>query len=197
MYSRVLTPANQITLLRLVFVPVFVILVMEGSNRAALGVLFAAAISDIVDGTVARLFHQESQVGVALDPIADKILMTSGYIVLAQRGLLPAWLAILVISRDVAMVLTVLIISLVAGYRPFRPSVLGKLSTTAQVVTLFAAMARAAGIPYITPGVISVLVVCAAGLTTVSGLHYLATVRTRSGFQPAVPKPSPRIPEKE
>jgi cardiolipin synthase (CMP-forming) len=193
MSSRVLTPANQITLLRLLFVPVFVMLVIEGKNRAALAVFVAAAISDVVDGTVARLLHQESQVGVALDPIADKILMTSGYIVLAERGLLPAWLAILVISRDVAMVLTALIISLVAGYRPFRPTVLGKLSTASQVLTLFAAMARAAGTPYITTGCINVLVVCAAVLTAVSGLHYLATVRTRSGIQSQPTKPDSQI----
>jgi cardiolipin synthase len=92
MPSRVLTPANQITILRLVFVPVFAILVIDRNYGWALGVLVLAAISDVVDGTVARIFHQESPLGVALDPIADKILMTTAYLVLAFRDALPTWL---------------------------------------------------------------------------------------------------------
>ena len=119
MATRILTPSNQITLLRLVFVPVFAILVLDLHYRAALAVLLAAALSDVLDGTVARLLKQESPLGVALDPIADKILMTTAYITLAFRGALPWWLTIIVLSRDVAIVMTALVISLVAGYRPF------------------------------------------------------------------------------
>src|SRR5271157_3796233 len=140
MAIRILTPSNQITLLRLVFVPVFAILVMERHYRAALAVLMVAALSDILDGTIARLLKQESALGMALDPIADKILMTTGYLTLAFRGALPWWLTIIVLSRDVAIVMTALVISLVAGYRPFHPSLLGKASTAAQMATLFAAM---------------------------------------------------------
>src|SRR3972149_6866585 len=100
MASRVLTPANQITILRLVFIPLFAILVIERKYGWALAVLSAAAVSDVVDGAVARIFHQESPLGVALDPIADKILTTTAYLVLAFRDVLPWWLTILVLSRD-------------------------------------------------------------------------------------------------
>lgn len=185
MPSRVLTPANQITILRLIFVPIFVIFVIDQSYRAALAILICAAISDVVDGTVARLFHVESPLGVALDPIADKILMTGGYLSLAFRNVLPWWLTILVISRDIAIVLTALLISLVAGYRPFRPTILGKASTTVQVVTLFVAVSYAARVPYVGHMAVRFFTYLAAALTVASGIHYLIIVRQRYEGSPA------------
>ncbi len=179
MPSRILTPANQITILRLVFVPVFAILVLERAYGWALGVLIAAAVSDVVDGTVARIFHQESPLGMALDPIADKILMTTAYLVLAFRDALPWWLTILVISRDVVILMTALLISLVAGYRPFRPSVLGKASTIIQVATIFMAVAFQAHIRLVTPFVLHLSIYLAATFTVASGVHYLLVVRNR------------------
>ncbi len=176
MAPRALTPANQITILRLVFVPVFAILVVGGHYRLALAVLVAAALSDIVDGTVARLLKQESPLGMALDPIADKILMTTGYLILAFRGVFPWWLTILVLSRDVAIIMTALLICLVAGYRPFPPSIPGKVSTVTQVATLFVAVAHAARVPLVTGQVLWVFVYLAGALTLISGIHYLAIV---------------------
>jgi cardiolipin synthase len=189
MTTRILTPSNQITLLRLVFVPVFAILVLDQSYRAALAVLVAAAISDVLDGTVARLLKQVSPLGVALDPIADKILMTTAYLTLAFRDALPWWLTILVLSRDVAIILTALLISLVAGYRPFYPSYLGKASTVVQVATVFAAVSYQAHVPYITAKVVTVFVYLAAALTLASGIHYLIVVRQRYGH-PQVAAPA-------
>ncbi len=177
--TRILTPSNQITLLRLVFVPVFAILVLDQSYRAALAVLTAAAISDVLDGTVARLLKQVSPLGVALDPVADKILMTTAYLTLAFRGALPWWLTILVLSRDVAIILTALLISLVAGYRPFYPTSLGKASTVAQVVTIFAAVSHEAHVPHISAELVTVFVYLAAALTLASGIHYLIVRRQR------------------
>ena len=86
----------------------------------------AAALSDVLDGIVARLLKQESALGVALDPIADKILMTTGYLTLSFRGALPWGLTIIVLSRDVAILATALLICLVAGYRPFHRPCWGK-----------------------------------------------------------------------
>jgi cardiolipin synthase len=179
MPSRVLTPANQITILRLVFVPVFAILVIGRDYGWALGVLALAAASDVVDGTVARIFHQESPLGVALDPIADKILMTTAYLVLAFRDVLPWWLTILVLSRDVAIVMTAALISLVAGYRPFRPTILGKASTTVQVITIFFAVGHQAGVPLASNLLLQICIYLAAGFTVASGVHYLIVVRHR------------------
>ena len=181
MTTRILTPSNQITLLRLVFVPVFAILVLEQHYRAALAVLTAAALSDVLDGTVARLMKQESALGVALDPIADKILMTTGYLTLAFRGVLPWWLTIVVLSRDVAILATALVISLVAGYRPFHPSLLGKASTAAQVFTLFVAVCRRAQVPFVTPDVLTIFIYLTAGLTLASAVHYVFLLRQRFG----------------
>jgi cardiolipin synthase (CMP-forming) len=181
MATRILTLSNQITLLRLVFVPLFATLVLDQHYRGALAVLMAAALSDILDGTVARLLKQESLLGVALDPIADKILMTTGYLTLAFCGVLPWWLTILVLSRDIAIIVTALLISLVAGYRPFYPSLLGKASTAVQVATIFAAVCHHAQVPYITSEVVRLLIYLTAGLTLASGIHYMIVVRQRNG----------------
>jgi cardiolipin synthase len=181
MTTRILTPSNQITLLRLVFVPVFAILVMERHYRAALAVLMVAALSDILDGTIARLLKQESALGMALDPIADKILMTTGYLTLAFRGALPWWLTIIVLSRDVAIVATALLICLVAGYRTFHPSLLGKASTAAQVATLFFAVCRKARVPYITTEVVTFFIYLTAALTIASAVHYVFLLRQNYG----------------
>jgi cardiolipin synthase len=177
MASRTLTLANQITILRLTFVPLFAILVVEGRYRVALAVLGAAAVSDGVDGLVARLYHQQSPLGVALDPIADKILMTTACLVLAFRRALPWWLAIVVISRDVAILVTTLVISLVSGYRPFPPSLLGKASTGVQLITVLLALAAIAGVPFISSRLVQTLVYATAVLTVSSGIHYVVALR--------------------
>jgi cardiolipin synthase len=179
MASRILTPANQITILRLAFIPFFAILVVAQKYRGALAVLTAAALSDVVDGTLARLLKQETPLGVALDPIADKLLMTTAYLTLAFRDALPWWLTILVIGRDVGIIITALLISLVAGYRPFRPTILGKASTAAQVATVFAAVSFQAHVPFVRGGLVQICVYLAAALTVVSGIHYGIVVRKR------------------
>lgn len=184
MSSRALTPANQITILRLVFIPVFAILVIDRRYGWALAILIAAAISDVVDGTVARIFHQETPLGVALDPIADKTLMTTAYLTLAFRDVLPWWLTILVLSRDVAILITALLICLVAGYRPFRPSILGKASTVVQLATLFAAVGSEAHVPLVTRILVQIFIYLAAALTVASGIHYLMVVRHRYAHHP-------------
>ena len=179
MSSRTLTPANQITILRLMFVPLFAILVVDRRYGAALAVLGLAAVSDFVDGTVARILHQESPLGVALDPIADKILMTTAFLLLAFNRVLPWWVTILVLSRDVGILVTATVISLVAGYRPFRPTLLGKLSTFVQVTTVFLAVAGEAHVPLATRSLVRLSTYLAAGLTVVSAIHYLIVARHR------------------
>ena len=179
MATRALTPANQVTILRLIFIPVFAILVVDQRYRAALGVLGCAAVSDILDGALARLLRQETPLGMALDPIADKILMTTAYLTLAFRDVVPWWLSILVISRDAAILITTLLIILVAGYRTFRPSVLGKASTTVQASTILVALGFAARVPLVTASLVQLFVYLAATITVVSGIHYAIVVRHR------------------
>ena len=179
MASRALTTANQITLLRLVFVPIFGILVVGRHDAAALAVMAAAAFSDVLDGTVARAFRQVSLLGVALDPIADKILLSTAFVTLSYRGGLPWWLTIMVLSRDAVILITALLIILVAGYRPFYPTALGKASTVIQSITIFAALCHMARIPWVTAPVVRGFVFLAAGITVISGFHYLVVVQKR------------------
>ena len=187
MPSRVLTPANEITILRLVFVPVFAILVIERHYDWALAVLVAAGVSDAVDGIVARISRDESPLGMALDPIADKILMTTAYLTLAFRDALPWWLTIIVISRDVMLLMTALLIILSAGYRPFPPSFLGKVSTLAQLVTIFVALSLPARVPFITGTLVEISIDLTAIFTVASGIHYLISGRSRVGRSSAEP----------
>jgi cardiolipin synthase len=183
MASRILTPANQITILRLAFIPFFAILVVAESYRGALAVLTVAALTDVIDGAVARLLKEETALGVALDPIADKALMTTAYLTLAFRNALPWWLTILVIGRDAGIIITALLISLVAGYRPFRPAILGKASTVAQVLTVFAALSFQAHVPFVLRRTVQLCVYLAAALTVASGIYYVLVVRHRYGHR--------------
>ncbi len=184
MYGRTFTVANQITTLRLIFVPLFAILVINGRYAGALVVLAAAATSDVVDGFVARWFHQQSSLGIALDPIADKLLMTTAYLVLSFRGALPWWLTFVVLSRDAGIVVTALLISLVSGYRPFPPTLLGKACTAAQVAAVLAAVSQRAHMAMATPGVLRAFIDLAGVLTVVSGIHYLIIGRQRFDQRP-------------
>jgi cardiolipin synthase (CMP-forming) len=192
MTSRALTPANQITILRLVFVPLFAIFEVNRDYGWALAILLAAALSDVVDGLVARVFHEESPLGIALDPIADKLLLGTAFVVLAFRDVLPWWLTILVLSRDVAIIMTALLISLVVGYRPFRPTILGKISTACQVATVFVAVAYQVHVSLMTRLVLEVSTYLVAVFTVASGVHYLVIVQRRYGHhEQENPSPAP------
>src|ERR1043166_6995513 len=143
--SAVLTTANQLTILRIIFVPVFLICLTEGQWGWALAVFVAAGLTDMFDGLIARRFGQKASIGAVLDPIADKLLMTTSVIILSipQMGFpntIPRWLMILVISRDVFILLVSLIIVLMVGWRVFRPTAYGKASTVLQVGTVLAVL---------------------------------------------------------
>jgi len=174
-----LTLATQITLLRLAFVPILAILVIERHYTGALWALAVAAISDVTDGAVARMLHQTTPLGIALDPIADKLLLMTLYITLAVRDVVPPWLTIVVISRDLGIIITALMVNLIVGYRPLPPSWLGKLSTVVQVGTVLVALGWAAGLPWIATRLLKVSIDAAGAITVVSGLHYVVVLRRR------------------
>ena len=180
MSNTVLSPANQITILRLLFIPLFAGLVLAGKNGWALVVLALATLSDVADGVVARHFHQESSLGVALDPIADKILLATAFLLLSSQQILPWWLTILVVTRDVGILATALLISLVAGFRPFHPSIFGKLSTGAQAITLLVALAGETALTRIATPLKQPAVYFVGAMTLISGFHYLTLWRERS-----------------
>lgn len=135
-----LTLANQLTLLRMLLIPAFVILVVYGYLGWALVAFLTAGVTDGLDGLIARWSGKKTSLGAWLDPMADKLLLVTAFIVLTWPGLgltnrVPIWLTVLVISRDVVIVLTVAVVNLAVGRRTFRPSVYGKFATAIYIVT--------------------------------------------------------------
>ena len=174
-YRDILTIPNLITLLRILLVPVFVVCFLRGWFWWATAAFALAGLSDAVDGWLARRLQAQSQLGQALDPIADKLLMLSSYIVMAipsETNLpIPWWLSAVVIGRDVGIVLTAAIIAQVTGFRDFKPSLPGKVSTFCQValiVVYLIAQVWAVVHPLL-PGCVAVVF----GMTVYSGLHYI------------------------
>jgi cardiolipin synthase len=178
-----LTAANQLTLLRMLLIPAFVILVLYGLLGWALVVFVTAGITDALDGLLARWQGQKTSLGAWLDPMADKLLLVSTFVVLTLplpelTIRLPVWLTVLVISRDVVIVGTVAIVNLAVGPRTFRPSIFGKAATAVYILTgvsvLFFNYLRQPS-PFV-----DVCIYTAAALTLLSGLHYLANAARMS-----------------
>ena len=145
MTTQVFTLANQLTMLRMLLVPAFVLLTLYGRFGWALLTFIFAGITDLLDGLAARRTGGQTDLGAWLDPIADKLLIGATFIVLTLPNIglvnrLPLWLTITVLSRDVGILLTVAIINLAVGPRTFRPSPLGKLATAVFVVSCVVVM---------------------------------------------------------
>jgi cardiolipin synthase len=135
----VLTPANQLTLLRLLLVPVFALCMLYGRPGWALVTFAVAGVTDALDGLIARRTGSTT-LGAWLDPMADKLLLATMFVMLTLPGIglavrLPLWLTVVVISRDVAIVLTVAVFNLAVARRTFKPSLLGKAATVTYVAT--------------------------------------------------------------
>jgi cardiolipin synthase len=175
MQGRIWTVPNQITFLRLGFLPFFLILMSYERYKWALLVLVIAGFSDGIDGLIARKFNQRSSLGAYLDPIADKLLLSSSFIVLAFKGQLAWWLTILVLSRDVLILIVAVVIILVSGYRPFPPSIYGKFTTFFQIILVFIAVLAAAYPQLHLALLIRVLIYAVSALCVFSGLHYSVT----------------------
>jgi cardiolipin synthase (CMP-forming) len=186
MRQRFFTVPNQLTFLRLAFLPVFLMLIFYEHYRWALLVLVIAGATDGLDGLLARRLNQHTALGAYLDPIADKMLLSSSFLVLALRGKIRWWLTFMVLGRDVMMLTAAVVIILVAGYRPFPPTIYGKLTTTFQILLVFGTI-TAAGFPSLSFEPIHVaLRWLVAGFTAFSGLHYSVVVARRlSGSTPA------------
>ena len=179
MKGRVWTVPNQITLLRLGFLPFFLILISYEKYRWALLFLVIAGFSDGIDGLLARKLHQRSALGAYLDPIADKLLLSSSFVILAMAKKIGWWLTIMVLSRDFMILVVAAAIILISGYRPFPPSLLGKATTFFQIVLVFAVVAGAAYPNTVLAELDRVLVYLVAVLTTVSGFHYTFVIARR------------------
>jgi cardiolipin synthase len=131
---------NLLTLLRLFIIPFLVIEILDGRYRAAFALFVLAGFSDGFDGLVARLTKQHTQLGQYLDPIADKLLLSTLFLVLTHMGLVPRYVTVLVFSRDLGILLISTLLYATGTLRDFRPSLLGKLNTLAQIVGLTAVL---------------------------------------------------------
>ena len=136
---QILTAPNQLTLLRMIFLPFVVINLVKHDFKWALALFVLAGFSDALDGLLARTLHQQTLLGQYLDPIADKLLMSTMFLVLSieQRALVPWKYTILVFSRDISILLISGVLFMIAGLRDFRPSIFGKANTFAQVAAIF------------------------------------------------------------
>ncbi len=137
MIRQLRSTPNLITLLRLVFIPFIIICVIDNNYRWALGLFIVAGLSDALDGTLARALKQKTVLGQYLDPIADKLLLSSLFLVLSLLHKIPWKFTILVFSRDICIVATCAVLYATTTLRSFQPSVFGKVNTVAQVVGLF------------------------------------------------------------
>ncbi len=162
---------NLLTLIRILLIPVFVIFIMNKQTSWALATFAVAGVTDGVDGLLARLTHQRTELGAYLDPIADKLLLSASYVTLAIIQLLPSWLTVVVITRDIIILLGLLVF-LLTGHRPkLQPSRVSKLTTFFQISTILLVLFREYH-PSIE--VYSIFALYgAAVLTVISGAHYI------------------------
>jgi cardiolipin synthase (CMP-forming) len=174
-----------LTLLRLVSSPILVWLLLQSRFRQALALVFIAGVTDWLDGWTARKLKVSGRAGVVLDPLADKFLLVTLFLTLGFVGLLPAWMVLLGIGRDLVIVTGVVLLRLLRGYRQFLPSTWGKVSTFFQIVLVFLVLTHAA-YPYPLLGYLQQLALALTALfTTISGLDYVRRGIKMSRDQPA------------
>jgi cardiolipin synthase len=138
--SQLLTYPNQLTLLRMMFLPFIVIHLVSGHYRWALILFVIAGMSDGLDGLLARMLKQQTVLGQYLDPIADKLLLSTTFLVLSILHKIPWKFTVLVFSRDISILFASAVLYAIAGLRDFRPSIFGKANTFAQVAAVFFVM---------------------------------------------------------
>jgi cardiolipin synthase (CMP-forming) len=172
--TSVLTLANLLTVIRLVLIPVFVTAVYYKNFGWALAIFFVSALTDGLDGLAARALNQKTQLGAILDPMADKILLVTAFVVLSLPRFtitppIPFWLTATAISRDVFIVLGALVIN--TGFSRFRPSLPGKVNTVVQLTTIIFFLAANAF--NVLAEYLPLAYYLTFGMAIFSGLHYI------------------------
>ena len=167
-----MTLPNYITIARFILVPVIVFAMINGNMLLAFVLFMLAGVSDAVDGFVARQFEQKSELGAWLDPIADKFLLVSVFVMLGWLEMLPSWLVILAVSRDGLIVAAVVLSSLMENPVAMRPLMVSKATTVIQIVLLVLVLADLAGLARL-DALVDWMVYAVAGLTMASATAYL------------------------
>jgi cardiolipin synthase len=169
-----MTLPNFITIARFIMVPLIILAMINGEMLAAFLLFMLAGISDGLDGLIARHFNQRSELGSWLDPVADKFLLVSVFIMLGWLGELPSWLVIFAVSRDALIVGAVVLSSLLDNPVEMRPLMVSKANTMVQIVLLILVLADLAGLAEL-DGIVRWMIYAVAGLTIASASAYLVT----------------------
>jgi cardiolipin synthase (CMP-forming) len=165
---------NFLSLLRIILVPVIVIFLIQGSYTKTLFVFVIAGLTDALDGALARLLNKQTELGSFLDPLADKILLSTCFIALSIFSLIPSWLAVIVISRDFMILLGIVILSMRSVTYEIKPIFVSKITTTLQIVTVFfALLLKTSNYNIINYNLIIILSWLTVIFTIISGLIYI------------------------
>jgi len=162
---------NALTLIRILLTPLFAICLIRHLLESALVVFAVAAVTDGLDGFVARVFRQKTTLGAYLDPAADKLLLATAFVTLAIQGMIPSWLTVIVMSRDLLILLGVALLNIMDREFVARPAFLSKMTTVAQLATVCCVL-----VGFQTPKIGHIqepLFWFTAAMTTVSGLQYI------------------------
>jgi len=193
--SQVLTAPNQLTLLRMIFVPFIVIHLVDGHYLWALVVFVIAGFSDGLDGLLARTLHQQTLLGQYLDPIADKLLLSTIFLVLSILHKIPWKYTVVVFSRDISILAASTVLFAIAGLRNFKPSIFGKANTFSQIAAVFfVLLLQVYQLRWVWIAR-TVFLRATFIFTIVSALHYVILVQQRlREHQHALPPPQPARP---
>jgi cardiolipin synthase (CMP-forming) len=172
---------NLLTLMRICIAPFLVAAILEGHYLVSFILFVAAGMTDALDGTLARVLHQNSILGHYLDPVADKLLLSTLFLVLLHKSLMPVTVTVLVFGRDVAILLVAAILYAAVGRREFHPSVWGKANTLAQIAAVAAVLLHQLTQAYWVRVFRTVALDATMAFTVISGLHYAWVVSHRSG----------------
>jgi len=164
---------NILTLTRVLLIPFFVIFIINKNFQWAFFTFAIAGITDGIDGLIARITHQRTELGAYLDPIADKLLLSSAFISLAIIEFIPSWLVVIVITRDVIILMGFLVMWLTNYHPQINPSLLSKMTTTFQIITILLVLMIGYSSTFQQLSVIAIY--ATAILTILSGLQYIHT----------------------
>jgi len=184
-FNRYRTAPNLLTLLRICLAPFLVAAILEGRYALSFWLFVAAGLTDALDGLLARLLKQRTQLGEYLDPVADKLLLSTLFLVLMHNGLIPMRVTVLVFGRDVGILVVAAILYAATGRREFAPSLLGKANTLAQIAAVAAVLLYQVAIVHWVAVFRWVALDATIGLTIASGLHYSWVAARRVGAQAA------------
>lgn len=182
--NRYSTAPNMLSLMRICLAPFLVAAILEGRYGLSFVLFLAAGLTDALDGLLARLLKQRTQLGQYLDPVADKLLLSTLFLVLMYEGLIPMRVTVLVFGRDVGILVVAAILYAATGRREFGPSLLGKANTVAQVSAVAAVLLHQLTAVHWVVIFEEWAIYATMALTIASGLHYAWVALRRVGAQP-------------